>query len=261
MIFRRGGWLPRNLAFFYEGEPLEIVSKFMYLGIVFTTGGSFSEAQKTLAGQAQKAIFKMNKYLHKFTFLSPRHKLELFDKLITPILNYGCEVWGFIQADAVERVHLQFCKRLLGVKKNAQNYFIYAELGRTNFLTGRNLVIIKYWFEISVAGESKYVEQIYCLMLNDIDKRANTVNWAFRLRHLLSSLGFHEVWVNQGVGNYSAFIVLLKQRLTDTFIQNWRSRLDEFTKATFYKAFAVFQLQPYLDMVNVNKFSNAFSRL
>ena len=104
MIFRKGGLLPRDLAFYYEGKQLEIVSKFKYLGVVFTTGGSFSEAQHTLAGQAQKAIFKMNKYLHKFTFISPRHKLELFDKMITPILNYGCEVWGFIKADAIERV-------------------------------------------------------------------------------------------------------------------------------------------------------------
>ena len=92
MVFRRGGILPRNLVFYYDGEPLEIVFKFKYLGVVFTTGGSFSEAQNTLAGQAQTAIFKMNKYLNKFTYLSPRHKLELFDKLISPILNYGSEV-------------------------------------------------------------------------------------------------------------------------------------------------------------------------
>ena len=63
MIFWKGGMLRRNLAFFYDGELLEIVSKFKYLGIVFTSGGSFSEAQNTLAGQAQKAIFKMNTYV------------------------------------------------------------------------------------------------------------------------------------------------------------------------------------------------------
>lgn len=54
MIFRKGGMLRQNLAFFYDGEQIEIVSKFKYLGIVFTPGGSFSEAQNTLAGQAQK---------------------------------------------------------------------------------------------------------------------------------------------------------------------------------------------------------------
>ena len=57
MVFRRGGILLINLVFYYDGEPLEIVSKFKYLGVVFTAGGSFSEAQNTLAGQAQKTIF------------------------------------------------------------------------------------------------------------------------------------------------------------------------------------------------------------
>ena len=59
MVFRRGDMLPRNLGFYYEGEPLEIGSKFKYLRIVFTTGGSFAETYNILAGQTQKAIFKM----------------------------------------------------------------------------------------------------------------------------------------------------------------------------------------------------------
>ena len=75
------------------------------------------------------AIFKMNKYLNKFTNLPPRHKLELFDKLLSPILNYGSEVWGVVQGNIIERVHLQFCKRLLCVKKNTQYDFVYEECG------------------------------------------------------------------------------------------------------------------------------------
>ena len=57
----------------------------------------------------------------------------------------------------------------MGVKKTTQNDFIYGELGRTNFLTRRYLLIIKYWFKILSAGENKYVKRIYRLMLNDID--------------------------------------------------------------------------------------------
>ena len=84
MVFRKGGILPRNLIFYYDGVALEITKQFKYLGVVFTTGGSFAEAQNTLAGQAQKGIFKLNKYLQKFTFISLKHKLDLFDKLISP---------------------------------------------------------------------------------------------------------------------------------------------------------------------------------
>ena len=118
MVFRNGGILPRDLAFYYNGEPLEIVTEFKYLGLVFTTGGSFAAAQSALSGKAQKAIFKLNRYLYKYVYISPKHKLELFDKLIAPILNYSSEAWRFIQANSIDRVHLQFCKILLGVKKS-----------------------------------------------------------------------------------------------------------------------------------------------
>ena len=161
LIFRKGDILPRQLEFIYEGSPIEIVKHFKYLGIVFTTGGSFSETQNTLAGQAQKASFKLNKYLYRFTFISPKHKLDLFDKLISPILNYSSEVWGFCQANAIERVHMQFCKKLLGVKKTTQNDFVYGELGRVSYVTKRHLQIIKYCFKVLTAPENKYIKLIY----------------------------------------------------------------------------------------------------
>ena len=55
---------------------------------------------------------KLNKYLRKFTTIKVSHKLEL----VLPILNYGCETWGFHTGTALERVQLHFCKQLLGVK-------------------------------------------------------------------------------------------------------------------------------------------------
>ena len=42
MVFRRGGPLRRNVLFVYDGNIIDIVQKFTYLGIVFSTGGSFA---------------------------------------------------------------------------------------------------------------------------------------------------------------------------------------------------------------------------
>ena len=43
----------------------------------------------------------------------------------SPVLNYASEVWGFIQGNAIERIPLQFCKKILGVKRTTQTDFIY----------------------------------------------------------------------------------------------------------------------------------------
>ena len=63
------------------------------------------------------SIYKMIKYLNNFVSESPRHYLDLFDKLVRPILKHACEVWGFANAPVIERIHLHFCKRILGVKR------------------------------------------------------------------------------------------------------------------------------------------------
>ena len=56
-------------------------------------------------------------------------------------------------------------------------------------------------------------------------------------------------------------MTIFKQRLTDTFIQNWHSRLHSSTRAVFYRSVAVFQFQPYLEKINISKFQKVFSRL
>ena len=190
MIFRKGGRLPNNISFHYNDIAIEIVSKFNYLGVVFTTGGSFSDAQRTLAGQSLKAIFKMNKYLYKYTDITVKHRLDLFDKLISPILNYGSEVWGFVKGDAIERIHMQLCKSLLGVKRSTQNDFIYGELGRLNCQTSRYFNIIKYWVKILHTNSNKFNKKVYLTLLSDCERYPNKKSWCSLLRDLLSTIGF-----------------------------------------------------------------------
>ena len=261
IVFRKGGILPRNLSFHFGDSTISIVNKFSYLGVVFSSGGSFSECQSTLAGQAQKAIFKLNKYLYSFINISPKHVLDLFDKLVTPILNYGSEVWGFCQAKQIERVHMQFCKYLLGVKTSTQNDFIFGELGRIDYRTRRLYILIRYWLKVVTSNNTKYINLIYKMMINDLELRPNKQNWASLIKSTLGMLGYHYVWQAQGVGNSKAFLSVLKQRLSDNFQQNWHERLSNSTRATFYLNISSFNFQSYLNIVNIKKFRQALTKL
>ena len=235
VIFKKSGVLPRNLTFNFQGQNIEIVNSFKYLGIVFTQGGSFNEAQCTLADQAQKAVFRLNSYLVKFCTVSIPHKLELFDKLVLPILNYGCEVWGFHTANNIERVHTIYCKKLLNVKRSTQNDFVYGVLGRHNLLIGRYVRIVKYWLKLISCTNDKYVKIVYDILKKDSDMYPNKISWVTLFKNMLARLGFFEVWLAQGVGNRDLFLYLFKQRLLDTFKQDWQGRLDNSNRSTFEK--------------------------
>ena len=99
------------------------------------------------------------------------------------------------------------------------------------------------------------------MMLYDFESTPNKINWASLVKHLLASLGFNYVWLQQEIGNDKYFLEVVKQRLTDNFIQNWHSRIENSSRATFYNHIAMFQLQPYLDNLNVFKYCQAMTKL
>ena len=91
-------------------------------------------------------------------------------------------------------MHLQFMKKLLGVKRTTQNDFIYGELGRANLQTHRYYSIIKYWTKLLTTDSNKYNKKIYLLLKNDCENNIRVKNWCSLLKHLLCTLGFYEVY-------------------------------------------------------------------
>jgi hypothetical protein len=44
-----------------------------------------------------------------------------FDKMVVPILLYGCELWGFSKLQLLEKNYMQFCRSILKLNKHPQN--------------------------------------------------------------------------------------------------------------------------------------------
>ena len=125
--------LPRNLSFTFDNAVIEIVTEFTYLGVVFTSGGSFTKNQNMLAGQARKEFFMLEKYVYKLTTLTVNPITDLFDKLILPILNYFSEVWGLFKQMQFNEYIFNFAKSSLELKR-AHNIISFLE----------NLVALRY---------------------------------------------------------------------------------------------------------------------
>ena len=103
-------------------------------------------------------------------YLNVETSLLLFDMYIGSILQYASEIWGLHHGDCLEKVHLDFCKRLLGVKKSSCNVMIYAELGRLPLQAGRKYKIIKYWAKL-LSTDNIILKNCYLEMLNTESKK------------------------------------------------------------------------------------------
>ena len=88
--------------------------------------------------------------------------------------------------------------------------------------------------KILTASENKYIKLVYNMMLSDLESFPKRVNWVSLVHHLLMSLGFYQVWLNQGVGNISICISVFKQRFAYIFIKNWQERLGSSSRASLF---------------------------
>ena len=260
MVFKKGR--PNVSTEWYFGPyKLSVANKITYLGIVFTSNGSVNRAQTTLAEQASKAMFSLYKKINTYSNLTPDFIMDLFDKFIVPVLTYACEVWGFHPSIHIERIHTKYCKNCLGVKKSAQNDFVYGELGRLPLINIRYVRIMKYWLYIVHGNKSLYVSAFYHSSLANIN--VNTPHcWARSVRDLLLSIGLGEAWYNQGVGDCNAFINIFRVRIMDIAKQDWSSRLNNSSRARFYRAVKPdFGQSKYLEIVNVPSHRRALAKL
>ena len=81
----------KNQEWCYNGEKLEVVDWFCYLGMKFHYNGNLEPGVKALSDQALKAANNLLALFKRMSF-DVRTKLKLFDSLESPILLYGSEV-------------------------------------------------------------------------------------------------------------------------------------------------------------------------
>ena len=163
-------------VFHFEGEPLEIVHNFKYLGIWFNYNGRFNLGIKHLADQGKRAMFSVFSKSCKLD-LPVDIQLDLFDKIIIPILTYGCEVWGFENTNILEKLHLSYCKQLLQLKKSTGNMFVYGELGRYPLSVIISTKMISYWHTMATGKETKLNTKLYNILHNLNERNLYTSKW------------------------------------------------------------------------------------
>ena len=123
---------------------------------------------------------------------------SIFDTFVGPILGYNCELWGFTRAENIERIHRKFCKWLLNVQcKNVHNSLaLYAEVGRFPLIIGRQTRIVKYWLKLFGKKASNFL--LFTLIMDqvrEVNKNPRINNWANKVKNLLDSSGFADVWI------------------------------------------------------------------
>ena len=260
MVFRKGGLLSRRERWFYNGVDIEIVNQFNYLGVVFTPGGSFIQAAKTLSGKAIRALCSLLS-LTKSMEIPLNIMINLYNSFVCSILFYACEIWGFSSAISIDKVQRKFCRWMLNVKQSTHNLAICSELGLYPLVIERQVRIVKYWLKLNSNESGNIIlSSVYRNMIDDVSSGAT--NWLSKVKHLLESNGFAETWIYRDSIISNRFIPVLRQRLVDIYLSNWREGMEASSSLSLFRNLKdSYEPAPYLHKVLNRKYRNAIAKL
>ena len=184
----------QDYVFTYDGDILEIVDSYKYLGILFSANGNFHKCKVNLKEQAERAMFAL---LNKCNTLDlPLDvQLDLFDKTILPIMIYGCEVWGYENVKILELIQLRFCKYILKVKKSTPNVMVYGELGVYSIEIAIKVRMISFWLKLACdVNRNKLAVKLYNFLKYLHDNNLIKMKWFDFIKNILDQCGLSCYW-------------------------------------------------------------------
>lgn len=276
LVFNKAG---RHIKhdFTFNNSSIKCAQHCKYLGINFSASGSFSVAQGELYNKGLKAYYKLRK---DFLSLNPSiiNSLHVFDHTIKPILLYSSEIWGYFNpfkkkliSDRPpidegfhnlksEKLHLKFCKFLLGVSKKATNLATLSELGRFPLHFDIIKSMIRYWYRLENLGSSFPLLQ-YAYLESKSLHESKIPSWY----GCITVLGKAITGMNQlsTLSNFK-FKTMYKKLVLVYFEKCWQQQMSKNKDgklANYVKFKCHFGLEKYLSILRSPEHRKNFARL
>ena len=263
MIFNKTGRLLKNYKFQYKKTNLKCVREYKYLGFLVTPSGEISSGLEDLRVRALKALDKIKKALGTQFRQNIKNTLHLFSYMVKPILLYCSDFWGCLKLpknNPIERLHLSFCKQLLGVRKQTNTVGVLLELGQTPIVIDARKMAIKNWERIHLDNANRL------LIASHNDAMKENLPWETSLRNLFSVNGLQDLFQakvekTEDSSRKSAANILIK-RLKDQFYQ---TSFEAIKTSSKMKTLSLLKREPgkesYLSVVSNPRHRRALSKL
>ena len=210
--------------------------------------------------QAQRALFVIKSKKDMYD-LPIDIVLDLFDKMILPILLYGSEIWGYENLDSIEVFYRTFLKYILRLNIQTTNCMVYGEAGRKPLSIAIKSRMICFWHKTITGPSNKLSAKLLNLLNNLQEQNQHTSPWLKNIEQILNTSGMGYVWLDPTLVNHNVLKKEIEQRLSDIYTQEWQSQVNTMRSCTIYRSIKpYFKQEKYLmlpniaDRINICKF-------
>ena len=247
-IFEQRKSAIQNSKFYYNGIELEVVQEFKYLGALLSYNGSTKPAIKSLCEQGRKAMYALlikSRNMH----LPLDLQIELFNKLVAPILTYSCEVWAIDEKeiDEINKLQLRFLKYILKLKNGTPTPMVYGETGEFPLNLVTKSRIMGYFAKLIDPANNTLARKMFNISLSLHNQGIYTTKWLQMANGILHEIGYPRLLQSNGPINKSVLVNYAKYFYRSRYIDTWKTRMSNLSKCDTYVSFKVnFEQEKYL---------------
>ena len=137
-----------------NGEPIEVVSEYRYLGLTIRSDLSWGSVFTDIMSKVKSRVAQLH-FLFTRRDLTIATRLSLYKALVLPLFTYGAGVWWLTekQTQQLERVQLRVLKAMLGTHRSTTTVAVLAETGIPRL---RDLIDVR---KLQFAGKLESISQ------------------------------------------------------------------------------------------------------
>jgi len=120
--------------FVFEGDAIECVQTFKYLGILLDTTPNLDSVVEHLVAASRCSLFVLNCCCVELHIMDIKLCCDFFNTLVCSIASYAYEVWvDSKKIEAIEVVYQRFFKSLLGARKTTSMSIMLVKFNKFPF--------------------------------------------------------------------------------------------------------------------------------
>lgn len=243
VIFRKIGRKrkARNETFMFDKEKITVVKSYTYLGVLFSESSTFYRACQESIGKANLAVNSSLSIINKVNENQWVTNERICDSLVISVLFYSIQVWGLRYLDKIERMQINFFKRLLRVPINTPAYAVRLETGRKRLEVRVFKLILTMMERILQMSDERYPKICFNRLrdtkfLPDLNEK---YNWGKQVFKFFESIGEVNAWKT------ISFEYILKNKLK--LIKAFETYVHEEDKKRLYNSQSL-QILPCLTL-------------
>lgn len=180
--FKQSG-RPKSCNFYYNGNVLETVNEYPYLGVIISSSSLGLRAAKSAIAKTKIAMSSIISLCNSAKIDSWPARLKLYDSTVTATLLYAAPFWALCYVELVERVQMEFFKRLLNLPRTTANYSVRLELNITKLALKILAAAISFIVRVLLLPDDRFPK--ICLMRQfETYRRNDTFDKFLWLSHL-----------------------------------------------------------------------------